>query len=54
MKDVLNSSYNSGGIVYLLQSVAIHFNLTGVQKYDGWDFVSILWIDIYLPKYCQK
>ena len=28
MKDELNCSYNGGGVVYLLQSVAIHFNLT--------------------------
>ena len=29
MKDELNCSHNGGGVVYLLQSVAIHFNLTG-------------------------
>ena len=28
MKDQLNCSYNGGGIVYLLKSVAIYFNLT--------------------------
>ena len=28
MKYELNFSYNGGGVVYLLQSVAIHFNLT--------------------------
>ena len=28
MKDELNCSHNGGGVVYLLQSVAIHFNLT--------------------------
>ena len=27
MKDELNYSYNGGGVAYLLQSVAIHFNL---------------------------
>ena len=32
MKDELNCSHNGGGVVYLLQSVAIHFNLT-VQNY---------------------
>ena len=28
MKDELNRSYNGEGVVYLLQSGAIHFNLT--------------------------
>ena len=28
MKDELNRSYNGGVVVYLLQSVAIHFYLT--------------------------
>ena len=28
MKDELNFAYNGGGVAYLLQSVAIHFNLT--------------------------
>ena len=28
MKDEINCSYNGGGVVYLLQSGAIHFNLT--------------------------
>ena len=28
MKDELNFSYNGGGYAYLLQSVAIHFNIT--------------------------
>ena len=28
MKDELNCSHNGGGVVYLLQSVAIHINLT--------------------------
>ena len=27
MKDELNCSYDGGGVAYLLQSVAIHFNL---------------------------
>ena len=28
MKDEINFSHNGGGVVYLLQSVAINFNLT--------------------------
>ena len=28
MKDELDRSYNGGGVVYLLQSGAIYFNLT--------------------------
>ena len=32
LKDELNHSYNGGGVVYLLQSGAIHFNLTVATK----------------------
>ena len=32
MKDELNCSYIGGGVAYLMQSVAIHFNLTVVRK----------------------
>ena len=33
MKDELNFSYNGGGDAYLLQSVAINFNLTVGLRY---------------------
>ena len=32
MKDELNCSHNGGQVAYLLQSVAIHFNLTVYTK----------------------
>ena len=32
MKDEINCFYYGGGIAYLLQSVAIHFNLTASKK----------------------
>ena len=32
MKDEINFSHNGGVVVYLLQSVAIHFNLTVLTK----------------------
>ena len=33
MKDELNCSYNGGGLEYLLQSVAIHFNITVITTF---------------------
>ena len=36
MKDDLNRFYNGGGVVYLLQSGAIHFNLTVLPEVGIW------------------